>query len=67
LGGVHLQTCFRKTRASGKTRSLETDQIIAQLIAPRKRMLAARWRGQELGLSEEELAFYDALGACGSR
>jgi type I restriction enzyme R subunit len=44
-----------------ENRSIETAQIIAQLIDLAKEMRAARQRGEELGLTEEELAFYDAL------
>jgi hypothetical protein len=44
-----------------QNRSIETAQIIAQLIDLAREMQAARRRGEELGLSEEELAFYDAL------
>ena len=45
---------------SYQNRSIETAQIIAQLIDLAKEMQAARRRGEDLGLSEEELAFYDA-------
>ncbi len=41
--------------------SIQTAQIIAQLIDLAKEMRAARQRGKELGLSEEEQAFYNAL------
>lgn len=44
-----------------QNRSIETTQIITQLIDLAKEMRAARQRGEKLGLSEEELAFYDAL------
>lgn len=36
-------------------------RVINELIAIAKEMQAANQRGEELGLSEEELAFYDAL------
>ncbi len=42
-------------------RAIEAAQVIEELIAIAKDMRAARARGEELGLSEEELAFYDAL------
>jgi len=35
--------------------------VIEELIALAKQMRAANERGEELGFSEEELAFYDAL------
>ncbi len=44
-----------------QNRSIETAQVIAQLIELAKEMRAAHRRGEELGLSEAELAFYDAL------
>jgi len=42
-------------------RSLETAQIIEELIALAKDMKQADARGEELGLTEDEIAFYDAL------
>ncbi len=44
-----------------QNRSLETAQVINELIDLAKQMKAAHQRGEDLGLSEEELAFYDAL------
>jgi type I restriction enzyme R subunit len=44
-----------------QNRSLETAQVINELIDLAKQMKAAHQRGENLGLSEEELAFYDAL------
>jgi type I restriction enzyme R subunit len=44
-----------------KNRSLETAQIIDELIKLAKEMREASRRGEKIGLSEEELAFYDAL------
>jgi len=44
-----------------QNRSLETAQIIEQLVELAKEMRAAHRRGEELGLSDDELAFYDAL------
>jgi len=35
--------------------------VIEELITLAKDMRAANARGEELGLSEDELAFYDAL------
>ncbi len=42
-------------------RTIETAQVIEELIALAKEMRQANERGEELGLSEDELAFYDAL------
>ncbi|HYU31245.1 MAG TPA: type I restriction enzyme endonuclease domain-containing protein, partial [Thermoanaerobaculia bacterium] len=43
------------------SRSIETAQLILELIDLARQMRAAEHRGEELGLTEEELAFYDAL------
>ncbi len=42
-------------------RAIEAAQVIEELIALAKEMREADARGETLGLSEEELAFYDAL------
>jgi type I restriction enzyme R subunit len=44
-----------------QNRAIETAQVIEELIALAKSMRAANARGEELGLTEDELAFYDAL------
>jgi type I restriction enzyme R subunit len=44
-----------------RNRAIETAQVIEELITLAKDMRAANARGEELGLSEDELAFYDAL------
>lgn len=44
-----------------QNRAVETAQVIEELIALAKEMNAASRRGETLGLSNEELAFYDAL------
>ena len=44
-----------------QNRSLETAQVINELIELAKQMKAAHQRGEDLGLTEDELAFYDAL------
>ena len=45
-----------------QNRAIETAQVIEELIALAKDMRARDARGETLGLSEDELAFYDALG-----
>ena len=45
-----------------QNRAVETAQVIEELIALAKDMRARDARGETLGLSEDELAFYDALG-----
>ncbi len=44
-----------------QNRAIETAQVIEELIALAREMREAEARGESLGLSEEELAFYDAL------
>lgn len=44
-----------------KNKSIETAQVIEELIELARIMREARQRGEELNLSEAELAFYDAL------
>ena len=52
-----LEQAVRKYQA----RAIETAQVIEELIQLAKDMRAAGARGEALGLSEDELAFYDAL------
>jgi type I restriction enzyme R subunit len=44
-----------------QNRAVETAQVIEELIALAKDMREASRRGDDLGLSEDEVAFYDAL------
>jgi type I restriction enzyme R subunit len=44
-----------------RNRAIETAQVIEELIKLAKEMREAHRRGEHLGLTEEELAFYDAL------
>ena len=44
-----------------QNRAVEASQVIEELIEIAKEMRQAQDRGEELGLSEDELAFYDAL------
>jgi type I restriction enzyme R subunit len=52
-----LERAIRKYQ----NRAIETAQVIEELIRLAKDMRAANARGEALGLSEDELAFYDAL------
>lgn len=45
-----------------RNRAIETAQVIEELINLAHEMNAANARGEKLGLSDEELAFYEALG-----
>ncbi len=44
-----------------QNRAIETAQVIEELIALAKAMREADRRGENLGLTEDEIAFYDAL------
>lgn len=46
-----------------QNRAIETTKVILELIELAKQINEANKRGENLGLSEEELAFYDALSA----
>ena len=45
-----------------QNRAIEAAQVIEELIELARDMREANARGERLGLSEDELAFYDALG-----
>jgi len=44
-----------------QNRAIEAAQVIEELIALAKNLREADWRGEKLGLTEDEIAFYDAL------
>ncbi|MDY6823974.1 MAG: type I restriction endonuclease subunit R [Thermodesulfobacteriota bacterium] len=44
-----------------QNRAIETAQVIEELIKLAREMRQAQQRGEELGLSDDEIAFYDAL------
>lgn len=44
-----------------QSRAIETAQVIEELIALAKEMREASRRGEDLGLTDDEVAFYDAL------
>lgn len=46
-----------------RNRAVETAQVIEELIAMAKQFKDAAERGEHLGLSADELAFYDALAS----
>ncbi|KGQ21515.1 type I restriction endonuclease subunit R [Thermus filiformis] len=46
-----------------QNRAVDAVQVLEELIQLARRMREAEGRGERLGLSEEELAFYDALAA----
>ena len=49
------------TRRRYQNRAIKAAQVIEELIALAREMREANARGEQLGLSEDELAFYDAL------
>jgi type I restriction enzyme R subunit len=52
---------LERTLRKYQNRAIETAQVIEELIALAKAMREAAARGEALGLSPDELAFYDAL------
>ena len=55
--GEMLETSLRKYQ----NRAIEASQVIEAMIQLAKHMRAASARGEALGLTDEEVAFYDAL------
>ena len=53
-----LEAAIRKYQ----NRAIEAAAVIEELIALAKEMREAESRGEKLGLTDEEVAFYDALG-----
>jgi len=60
--GRSFAEMLERTVRAYQNHTIETAQVIEQLIELAHEMRAAEEAGQELGLSDEELAFYDALG-----
>ena len=54
---------LKKTLNAYHNRAISTLEVIEELITLGKEMNAATRRGQDLGLSDDEVAFYDALAA----
>jgi type I restriction enzyme R subunit len=52
---------LEKTFIRYQNRSIEAAQVIAELIELAKEIRQAQSRGEDLGLTEDEVAFYDAL------
>lgn len=53
---------LERTIRAYQNHAIEAAQVIEELIGLAKEMRQAAARGENLGLSEDELAFYDALG-----
>jgi type I restriction enzyme R subunit len=54
---------LQKTLNAYHNRAIATQEVIEELIKLAKQMSAAAQRGVQLGLNEDEIAFYDALAA----
>lgn len=54
---------LKKTLNAYHNRAISTMQVLEELIALAKEMDAAAKRGEALGLTDDEIAFYDALAA----
>jgi len=54
---------LQKTLNQYHNRAIATQEVIEELITLAKKMSAATKRGSDLGLTDEEVAFYDALAA----
>jgi type I restriction enzyme R subunit len=53
---------LEKSLVKYQNRAIETAQVIEELIVLAREMREAEQRGEQLGLSDDEVAFYDALG-----
>jgi type I restriction enzyme R subunit len=54
---------LKKTLNAYHNRAIATQEVIEELIKLAKEMDAATKRGKDLGLTDDEIAFYDALAA----
>jgi type I restriction enzyme R subunit len=61
IQGKSFAEMLEKAIKRYQNKSIETAQVIEELIELAKEMREAKRRGEELNLNEEELAFYDAL------
>ncbi|MCY4567545.1 MAG: DUF3387 domain-containing protein, partial [Candidatus Poribacteria bacterium] len=59
--GRSFSSMLERSIRTYQNRTIEAAQVIEELIAIAKEMRQAQDRGEVLGLSDEELAFYDAL------
>jgi type I restriction enzyme R subunit len=61
--GRQFSEMLKKTLNAYHNRAIATQEVIEELITLAKEMDAAAKRGESLNMSDEELAFYDALAA----
>ena len=59
--GRSFASMLERSIRTYQNRTIEAAQVIEELIQIAKEMRQAQERGDDLGLSDEELAFYDAL------
>ena len=59
--GRSFASMLERSIRTYQNRAIEAAQVIEELIKIAKEMRQAQERGDDLGLSDEELAFYDAL------
>ena len=57
---------LKKTLNAYHNRAIATQEVIEELIALAKEMNSASRRGEDLGLTDDEVAFYEALALNGS-
>jgi len=65
IQGKKFSEMLEKTLMAYTNRTLEAAQVILELIDMAKQMRDQPQRGEKLGLTEDEMAFYDALVAHG--
>lgn len=61
MQGRSFAELLQKAIVKYQNRAIEAAAIIEEMIALAKEMREAQMRGEKLGLSEDETAFYDAL------
>jgi type I restriction enzyme R subunit len=61
IQGKSFAEMLEKAIKKYQNKSIETAQVIEELIELAKEMREAKRRGEKLNLNDEELAFYDAL------
>jgi type I restriction enzyme R subunit len=61
--GARLSEKLKKTLNAYHNRAISTMQVIEELIKLAKDLDAATKRGEDMGLTDDEIAFYDALAS----
>jgi type I restriction enzyme R subunit len=61
IQGRAFSEMLEETLARYQNKSIETTQVIEELIELARKVREANQRGEQLNLTEDELAFYDAL------